>query len=72
MAGIVEPDAGVVLLGGPGIQRQRLGAPHIGMKAAQPEQAGAAAGPGADRDAALATVFADFDENRFRLGCRHY
>ena len=44
MAGIVEADAGAALFGGPGVERQRLGALHVGIEAAQPEQPGRGAG----------------------------
>ena len=65
MAGIIEPDAGAAVLGGPRIQRHRLGALHVRIEAAEPEQPGRAAGAGAHRDAAPAVVLADLDEGRF-------
>ena len=40
VAGIVEPQAGAALLLRPGIERLRFGAFHVGLEAAQPEQAG--------------------------------
>ncbi len=72
MAGIVEPNAGAAMLGRPGVKRDGLGALHVGMEAAQPQQAGRATGqagnPCAHRDPALAAGVADLDESRFLLG----
>ena len=75
MAGIVEPDAGAAVCHGPFIQRQRLGAPHVGIEAAEPEQpgrtacaAGRAACAGAHRDPAAAVALSHLDKGRFPLG----
>ena len=67
MAGIVEPDAGAAVFGGPCIQRQRLGARHVGIEAAEPDQPGRAAGAGAHRDPAAAVALSDLDEGRFLI-----
>ena len=40
MAGIIEPDAGAAMRGRPLVQRQRLGALHVRIEAAEPEQPG--------------------------------
>ena len=67
MAGIVEPDAGAAVLGGPGIQRQRLGALHVGIETAEPDQAGCGAGARPHRDLALAVAAAHLDKGRFLI-----
>src|ERR1019366_9763965 len=68
MAGIIEPDAGPVPLGGPRIQRDRLGAPHVRIEAAEPEQPGRGACAGAHRDAARAGIVAALEEGRLLIG----
>src|SRR5258708_12900219 len=65
MAGIIEPDTGAIVLCGPCVQRQGLGALHVGVEAAQPEQARRAALAGAHRDAARRAVLADLAEGGF-------
>src|SRR6185437_3740320 len=68
MAGIVEPDAGAIPFGGPGIERDRLGAVHVRIEAAEPEQPGRGAHAGAHRDAAPTGSVADLDESKFLVG----
>src|SRR4051812_44658022 len=68
MAGIVEPHAGAPLLRRPGVDRERLGALHVGIEPAQPEQPGAAAGAGAHCDFSRVAVAANLDKGRFRIG----
>src|SRR5581483_752622 len=63
MAGIVEPHAGAAVLGRPGVERQRLGALHVRLEAAEPEQPGCAPGAGAYRDTPGGRA-ADVDEDR--------
>ena len=67
VARIVEPDAGAAVLRGPGVQRERLGAAHVGIEAAEPEQPRRTAGAGAHRDPAAAIALADLDKGRFLL-----
>jgi translation initiation factor IF-3 len=43
VAGIIEADAASVVLASPGVERDRLGAAHVGFEAAEPEQAGRSA-----------------------------
>ena len=50
---------------GPGVQRQRLGAPHVGIEAAEPEQPGPAAGTGPHGDPAAAIALPYLDKGRF-------
>src|SRR3954462_8248491 len=64
MAGIIEAHAGPPPLGGPGVQRDRLGALHVRIEAAQPEQARRLARSGSDRDPAHVIPFADLDKGR--------
>ena len=40
VAGIIEPDAGAAVFAGPVVERHRLGALHVGLEAAEPEQPG--------------------------------
>ena len=68
MAGIIEPNAGPAVLGGPCIKCDGLGAAHVRMEAAQPEQPGRAPRTGAHRDPARGAILADFDEGRFLTG----
>src|SRR4051794_22381866 len=68
MTGIVEPHAGARLLRRPGIERQRLGALHVGIEPAKPEQPGGAPGAGAHRDFSRDTVATNLDKGRFRIG----
>ena len=44
VAGIIEPHAGAALSLGPAVERLRLGALHVGLEAAEPEQAWALIG----------------------------
>src|SRR5580693_10619909 len=63
---------GLFWLGGPRIQRDRLGAPHVRVETAEPEQPGPGAAAGTDRDATPSGIVADLDEDRFliRRPCR--
>ena len=70
MAGIVEPDAGAAVLRGPRVQRQRLGALHVGIEAAEPEQPGRGCPCGRAPRSGARTALADLDEGRFLIGCR--
>src|SRR5258708_2591831 len=70
MAGIIEPDTGATVLSSPCVQRQGLGALHVRVETAQPEQARRAALAGAHRDAARRAILADLDEGGFLIGCR--
>src|SRR6187431_1871409 len=67
MAGIIEPDTGAAMFRGPGVQRQGLGAPHVGIEAAEPEQPGPAAGTGPYGDPAAATALSHLDKGRLVL-----
>jgi len=67
MAGIIEPDAGPVVLGGLGIKCHCLGALHVGMKPAEPEQAGTAARAGANRNLSLKPAMADRNIGRRQI-----
>ena len=58
------------MLGRPGIERERLGAFHVRIEAAEPEQAGRAPSAGAHGDAARRIVLADLDKDRFSFVCR--
>src|SRR5690349_18733019 len=64
VAGIVEPDTGPAPLGGPGVQRHCLGALHVRIEAAEPEQAGALSRSrtGTNREPARRLALADVDE----------
>src|SRR6185437_5672035 len=62
MAGIVETHADAAMLGRPGIERQRLGASHVRVEAAEPEQPGRDAGTGAHGDPAHGTALTDLDK----------
>src|SRR6187200_103666 len=53
MARIVETQAGPAHLGRPGVERLRLAALHVGLEAAEPEQAGLKALPDPHRNRAL-------------------
>jgi hypothetical protein len=57
------------MLGSPGIERDRLGAQHVRIETAQPEQSGRAAAAAAYRDPAAAVILANLDEGRFRGSC---
>ncbi len=52
MPGIIEPNAGPAVLAGPAIERDGLGALHVGLEAAEPEQARRRAIPQPHRDPA--------------------
>ncbi len=52
VAGIVEPDAGAAVLAGPVVERDGLGALHVGLEAAEPEQPRRRAVPDPHRDPA--------------------
>jgi len=55
------------MLGGPRIQRQRLGTFHVGIEPTEPDQPGRAACAGAHGDPAPAITLADPNEGRFLL-----
>ena len=54
MAGIIETGDGKAMFSPEPIERHGLGAGHVGAEAAEPEQAGLAAGAPLDGDAAFA------------------
>jgi hypothetical protein len=62
MAGIIEPHAGAVMLGGPRIQRQGLGTLHVRVETAEPEQPGRGACAGSHSNAPRGGFLADLDE----------
>ena len=67
VAGIIEPNAGASVLGGPCVQRQRFGSLHVRIETAQPKKSGRTAFAGAHGDAARGAALADLDEGRFRI-----
>src|SRR5690606_22000344 len=70
VAGIVEAHAGAALRLGPGVERGRLGAGHVGLEAAEPEQPRTCAGPRAHRDAQRVRSLAVLDVLHRRLAHR--
>src|SRR5262249_3635221 len=69
MTRIVEPDQRTPALVGETRKRRRLGAPHVGLEAAHPEQPGRGAGNRPHRDGAGIATAADIDKFQ-RLGHR--